>query len=67
MNKQVLRILEIYIWNFYLKIDFKIQTCLFTKHDSLQANPFEHIPTFTKTPHHSLVVRASLIGSRLPV
>ena len=25
-------------WNFYLKIDFKIQTCLFTKHDSLQAN-----------------------------
>ena len=21
---------EIYIWNFYLKIDFKIQTCLFT-------------------------------------
>ena len=34
MNKQVLRILEIYlyidIWNFYIKIDFKIQTCLFT-------------------------------------
>ena len=31
MNKQVLRILEIYIyiWNFYLKINFKIQTCLF--------------------------------------
>ena len=51
--------LSIYIWNFYLKINFKIQTCLFTLHDSLQANLFEYIPTFIKTPHHSLVVTAS--------
>ena len=49
----------LYIWNFYLKIDFKIQTCLFTQHDSLQANHFEYVPTFIKTPHHSLVVGAS--------
>ena len=48
------------IWNFYSKINFKIQTCLFTQHDSLQANLFEYIPKFIKkTPHHSLVVGAS--------
>ena len=35
------------------------ETCLFTWHDSLQANLFEYIPTFIKTPHHSLVVGAS--------
>ena len=35
------------------------ETCLFTLHDSLQANLFEYIPTFIKTPHHSLVVGAS--------
>ena len=35
------------------------ETCLFTQHDSLQANLFEYVPTFIKTPHHSLVVGAA--------
>ena len=35
------------------------ETCLFTQHNSLQANLFEYIPKFIKTPHHSLVVGAS--------
>ena len=35
------------------------ETCLFTQHDSLQANLFEYVPTFIKTLHHSLIVGAS--------
>ena len=38
--------------NFYIKIPYifqeYVETCLFTQHDSLQANPFEHIPTLAK-------------------
>ena len=38
--------LFIYIWNFYVKINFKIQTCLFILHLSRKAIILEYIPTF---------------------
>ena len=47
---------SIYIYTVFQEYE---ETCLFTQHDSLQANLFEYIPKFIKTPHHSLVVGAS--------
>ena len=48
----------IYIVYIYIFQEYE-ETCLFTQHDSLQANLFEYVPTFIKTPHPSLVVGAS--------
>ena len=51
------------IWNFYSKNNFKIQTCLFTKHESLQGDsPLVH-PNILKCSLHSLVTKGiRLVG-----
>ena len=52
MNKQVLRILEIYIyiWNFYSKNNFKIQTCLFIIARFSASESPRVYPNILKTP-----------------
>ena len=51
-----------YIWNFYSK-NFKIQTCLFTKHESLQGDSPRVHPNILKCSLHSLVTKGiRLVG-----
>ena len=52
-----------YIWNFYSKNNFKIQTCLFTKHESLQGDSPRVHPNILKCSLHSLVTKGiRLVG-----
>ena len=52
-----------YIWNFYSKNNFKIQTCLFTKHESLQGDSPRVYPNILKCSLHSLVTKGiRLVG-----
>ena len=44
-------------WNFYSKNNFKIQTCLFTKHESLQGDSPRVHPNILKCSLHSLVTK----------
>ena len=51
------------IWNFYTKNNFKIQTCLFTKHESLQGDSPRAHPNILKCSLHSLVTKGiQLVG-----
>ena len=50
-------------WNFYSKNNFKIQTCLFTKHESLQGDSPRVHPNILKCSLHSLVTKGiRLVG-----
>ena len=52
-----------YKWNFYSKNNFKIQTCLFTKHESLQGDSPRVHPNILKCSLHSLVTKGiRLVG-----
>ena len=52
-----------YTWNFYSKNDFKIQTCLFTKHESLQGDSPRVCTNILKCSLHSLVTKGiRLVG-----
>ena len=54
---------KITIWNFYSKNNFKIQTCLFTKHESLQGDSPRVHPNILKCSLHSLVTKGiRLVG-----
>ena len=44
-------------WNFYSKNNFKIQTCLFTEHESLQGDSPRVYPNILKCSLHSLVTK----------
>ena len=44
-------------WNFYSKNNFKIQTCLFTKHESLQGDSPRVCTNILKCSLHSLVTK----------
>ena len=51
------------IWNFYSKNNFKIQTCLFTKHESLQGDSPRVCTNILKCSLHSLVTKGiRLVG-----
>ena len=51
------------IWNFYSKNNFKIQTCLFTKHESLQGDSPRVCINILKCSLHSLVTKGiRLVG-----
>ena len=50
-------------WNFYSKNNFKIQTCLLIRHESLQGDSPRVYPNILKCSLHSLVARVSpLVG-----
>ena len=62
---------NIYIWNFYLKINFKIQTCLFTiarfsASESLRVYPniYKNSPPFASSKGFPLVGIAMSVRER---
>ena len=60
---QEYKLVSVYTWNFYLKIDFKIQTCLFTKHESLQGDSPRVCTNILKCSLNSLVTKGiRLVG-----
>ena len=54
-----MKIPYIYIWNFYSKNNFKIQTCLFIIARFSASESLRVYPNILKIPHHSLVERTS--------